>query len=291
MSDQRPTFVELYNRSSFQFDHALHHVTAFDTPALVAISRRLSDGVYCSTAPSAVGDGWKNVGARRLSLQETLEAMDESDSLVLLRHCERDPEFGPIVRSIMDEIVDQVGDELRNDVEAGRATLVISSPGRVTSYHIDAEVNFLLQVRGEKLLYAFDGYDRTLLTDPELEAFYGGDPDGARYKSERQDEAAVYALKPGKGVQLPLHAPHWTQNGSSTSVGLSLNFNLRSSGRSARVYKINRRLRQAGFAPLAPGVSAWEDHLKLAALKSFSVVRPFLRYARAGRAGGGDGRS
>jgi hypothetical protein len=118
--------------------------------------------------------------------------------------------------------------------------------------------------------------------DSELEAFYAGDPDGARYKLDRQNLAQVYPLRPGRGVHLPLHAPHWAQNGTSVSIGLSINFNLRSSARSAKLYKINRRLRKAGFAPVAPGISTIRDELKLAAFQSMSLATPLLRSARSG---------
>ena len=260
-SEQRPQFVTHYNRSSFAFDHSLHLLDIFDVPQLVAMSGRLPDQAYYSTADSVVSDGWKHVGERRAPLAQTLETLSETNSLVLLKHC-----------------VEQVGDELRSDLDVGRATLVISSPRRVTSYHIDAEVNFLLQVRGRKLLHAFDPSDRRILTESELEAFYGGDSDGARYKSDRQSEARVFALTPGMGIHLPLHAPHWAQNLDDVSVGVSLNFNLRSGTRLAKLYKVNNRLRRAGMAPASPGVSAWLDSLKLAAFDGASHCRQLVRH-------------
>ena len=203
--------------------------------------------------------------------------MDESNSLVLLSHCEKDPEFGEVFSRTMSDVIAQVGDVLRSDVEIARSTLIVSSPHRVTSYHIDGEVNFLLQIRGEKSLHAFDPRDKSVLGDDELEAFYCGDFDGARYKSERQDRAKVYDLRPGTGVHLPLHAPHWAQNGASLSIGLSLNFNLRSSARPSAVYKVNHRLRKAGLSPVAPGVSPLQDGLKVAAFQGMSLAKSLLR--------------
>jgi hypothetical protein len=276
--DQRPAFAANYNRSSFTFGHALEGLDIFNAPELAAMSGRLPDPAYYSTADgAAVGDGWKRIGDRRRSLAETLESLTETNSLVLLKHCEKDPEHGWIFRSLMDEVVEHAGDALQADLDAGRATLVISSPRRITSYHIDAEVNFLLQVRGHKLLHVFDPYDREILSEPELEAFYGGDWDGARYKQERQDAARVYPLEPGTGVHLPLHAPHWAQNLDDVSVGISLNFNLKSGARLAKLYKVNNRMRKAGLAPAAPGTSAWQDRIKLAAFAGLSRTRPFVR--------------
>jgi hypothetical protein len=281
VSEQRPEFVRNFNRTSFAFDHALSESDVFALPNLVAMSRRLAEHAYFSTARSSVGDGWKNVGDGRMTLQETLETIGESDSLVLLSHCELDPECGHVFRRIIDDVTAQAGDALRDDVAIARATLVISSPHRVTSYHIDAEANFLLQIRGEKALHVFDPSDKSVLADEELEAFYAGDWDGANYKSERQARAAVYALRPGKGVHMPIHAPHWAQNGAALSIGLSLNFNLRSAARPSAVYKVNRRLRRAGLKPAAPGVSPLRDGLKVAAFRGASLAKSLLRGGRS----------
>jgi hypothetical protein len=281
MPDQRAAFAANYNRTSFAFAHSLHESPIFNTPELIAMAARLPDPAYYSTAQNAVGDGWSSVGDRTASLQQTLETLPERNALVLLKHCERDPEYGPIFRGVMDDVVDQVGDALRTDLDAGRATLVISSPGRVTSYHIDAEVNFLLQVRGHKLLHTFNPNDAGILSDAELEHFYGGDPDGADYKCEREDDARVFTLEPGAGVHLPLHAPHWAQSLDGISVGLSLNFNLRSGARLAKLYKVNKHLRRIGLNPGSPGASSWLDGWKLAAFAGASYVRPRLRSRRA----------
>jgi hypothetical protein len=276
-SSDRPRFVAGYNQSSFAFGHTLWELDLFDIGELVALSERLPDPAYFSTAESSVGDGWKRIGDRRRSLTDTLRTLPETNSLVLLKHCEKDPKHGQVFLRLMEDVIEQVGDGLRDDLDVGRATLVISSPRRVTSYHIDAEVNFLLQVRGRKLLYAFDPHDRSILTESELEAFYGGDWDGARYKKECQTDARVFTLEPGKGVHLPLHAPHWAQNLDDVSVGVSLNFNLRSGSRLAQLYKVNKRLRGVGLRPLAPGVSPWHDRLKLAAFSGMSYLRALLQ--------------
>jgi hypothetical protein len=274
--EQRPTFTETYNRSSFAFDHSLHESDLFDIERLRALAARLPDTPYYSTAKIAVDDGWSHLGEHRPSLDTTMATLAETNSLVLLRHCEKDPEWGELFRRLMGEVVEQAGDALGADLTVGRTTLVISSPHRVTSYHIDAEVNFLLQVRGHKLLHVFNPNDRSILSDAELEAFYGGNYNGAHYKEDREPDASVYELEPGKGVHMPLHAPHWAQNLDDVSVGVSLNFNLTSGARLAKLYKMNNRLRKAGLAPLPPGVSPWRDGIKLTAFAGLERARALL---------------
>jgi hypothetical protein len=282
--EQRPTFTTAYNRSSFSFDHSLHELDLFDLEHLRALAKRLPDPAYYSTAKTTVTDGWKRLGGDRPSLDATMAMLGETNSLVLLKHCEKDPQWGELFRALMREVVEHAGDALGADLDIGRTTIVISSPRRVTPYHIDAEVNFLLQVRGHKLLHVFDSNDSSVLSETELEAFYGGDYDGAHYRAERESEARVYQLEPGRGIHIPLHGPHWAQNQDDVSVGVSLNFNLRSGARLAKLYKMNNRLRKAGFRPTAPGVSAWRDKMKVAAFEGLNAMRS-LRRARPQKAG------
>jgi len=278
--EQRSTFTATYNHSSFAFDHSLHELDLFDIEQLRELAKRLPDTAYYSTADSTVGDGWKRLGAERSSLDATIAMLKETNSLILLKHCEKDPRWGALFRALMREVVEYAGNGLGADLDVGRTTIVISSARRVTPYHIDAEVNFLLQVRGRKLLHVFDSNDRTILSDAELEAFYGGDYDGARYRADRESEARVFPLEPGRGVHIPLHAPHWAQNLDDVSVGVSLNFNLRSAARLAKLYKINNRLRKAGFMPAPPGACAWRDEVKVAAFTGLTGARSLLQLRR-----------
>ncbi len=279
-TDERSRFEENFNRTCFTFDHTLHESPAFDLPNLVEVSKRLPTS-YFSTRAANVADGWNERGMRPpVTLTETVASIGESNSLVLLKGLAEDPEYAPIFRDVLAELEDYVGVALRDDASLWRATIIIGSPHRVTPYHIDAEANFLFQLRGEKILSVFDPTDRTLLTDVELENFYAGDFSAAHYKPERQKDAALEITFPaGMGVHIPLHAPHHVRNGASVSVAVSVNCELRSNVQRRQLYKFNRLMRKSGIAPASPGSSPWQDRLKLAALGGLGFAR---RAARPG---------
>jgi hypothetical protein len=278
-ASQKPLFVEQFNRSCFMFDHSLHQSDLFELENLAELSKRLPDSFY-STTDDSISDGWRSSSTQPRSLHETIATIGESNSLVLLKGLAGDPEFGPLFRDILAELEDTVGETLRADIAEARATLVLSSPRRVTPYHIDAEVNFLLQLRGEKIVNIFDATDRTLLTDLELEAFFTGDINAAKYKKERQRDARVFDFVPGTGLHLPILAPHWTLNGESVSVAISINCSLHSNARTAKIYKLNGKLRSRGLAPLSPGISTWQDRVKLAVVDGFELSRSVGRRER-----------
>jgi hypothetical protein len=261
-------FGQKFNRDSFVFDHELHHHRLYDIDSLIGLARRLGPAsAYWSTRAANVADGWEDNRAHEQTLEDAIAGIEQSDTLVILKNMEQDPVFGPIFGKVVEDMAARVGPALEHDNIHGRGTILISSPRRVTAYHIDADANFLLQLRGEKTVYVFDGTDRNILPEPEVEAFYAGRLNAARYRAEHQAGARAVDFRPGVGVHVPVEWPHWVKNGESMSVSISINYDLRSNAQRARVFRANHRLRRFGLSPAAPGISPWRDMGKIAFVK------------------------
>jgi hypothetical protein len=283
LNDPGGEFARKYNKTSFAFEHGLKGNPLFQLPGLIEYSRRLpADGglAYWSNGAAKVDDRWDKSGGPRYTLQETIANIADNNSLVLLKRVELDPEYGPCVRNLMNTVVNLVGPALGRDIIIGRATILVASPRRLTSYHIDADTNFLFQVHGDKKFSVFDQTDRTIISDQELERYYSGDLNGAKFNEGRQQDARTYDLNAGIGVHVPCMAPHWAKNSENLSVALSINFDLHSIVRLARIYKLNHRLRNYGLNPKPPGISRPRDQFKLAAAGSLAAVRRMLRGQR-----------
>lgn len=258
-------FAQRVNQESFAFCHRLSENPLFEMDCLRALAERQSgnpDCSYMSTGRVDVVDGWSKGVREGQDLVRTIEEIATNDSLVMLKHVERDPVFGPFMQSLLALMVTLSGEAMRSDVIRGRATILIASPQRVTSYHMDADTNFLFQIRGQKLFYVIDGRDRRLVSDQDLERFHAGDANAAQF---HDDGSSCHDFHAGCGLHIPGGWPHWAQNDSSVSVALSLNYDLRSIQRMARIYNANRRLRRLGLHPTPPGRSEWRDQLKLLA--------------------------
>jgi len=282
--DPERQFTRDYNHRCFMFQHWLQGHSLFQLPSLLELAHRQGDrpGLsYCSNGMVEVVDRWEKGLAMHRPAADTIQSIAANDSLVMLKHVEQDPVLGPVVRKLLSRMVELSGDQMREDMIVGRATILIASPRRITSYHIDADTNFLFQIAGDKTFSVFDQTDRALVTDNELENYHGGDANGAVFKTERQSDARTYDFRAGLGIHIPSTAPHWARNGDSVSVALSLNYDLRSIQRSGRIYAINRRLRRLGIEPTPPGVSAWRDRMKLTTAKTTGVVRRLAGRASA----------
>ena len=278
----RQIFTDRYNQASFLFRHELDQHPLFKLPSLLELARRRpadSRHAYWSNGRVDVGQRWDARVAPRRSLEDTVEHIADNDSLAMLKHLEADAVFGPVIREICATVVELAGARMRRDVLEGRGTILIASPGRLTSYHIDSDTNYLFQIAGDKSLSVFDQLDRSLTTHEELERYYDGDPNGAVFKEERQREARVYELSPGWGVHIPSMAAHWACNHAQPSVALSINFDLRSVERLGRIYHFNCKLRRHGFKPRPPGSSALRDVLKLAALHGLGAAQRLTHHA------------
>jgi hypothetical protein len=72
----------------------------------------------------------------------------------------------------------------------------MNSPHRKTAYHIDRECSGLFQIQGSKTISVFDGADREVLPEAEIERFWAVDNNSAIYKPQYQDRATVYEIHP-----------------------------------------------------------------------------------------------
>lgn len=262
------SFAPCRRRESFAFDHVLFRHPAFRLDALAALAARRPDTpafAYWSCGDVRVRDPWAQGTQGKPSLPNTLAGIDDNDSLVILKQVERDAVFGPLLQEILGALADRAGPWFWDERLVGRATFLIASPRRITSYHLDGDTNFLFQLRGHKTLHVFDPRDRQVLSAQELENFFAGDLSAARYRADMQARALRYDLCPGGAVHIPVTAPHWAQNHGQVSIALSVNFDLRSNLRLAQVHRVNRRLRRLGLAPAAPEVSALRDSCKVMA--------------------------
>ncbi|WP_293374338.1 cupin-like domain-containing protein [Nevskia sp.] len=282
LSDPNGDFARHYNRQSFCFEHGLKGNPLFELDSLVALSQRLPahpDFAYWSNGPVSVNDPWEKGMAARHSLQDTIAGIAGNNSIVILKHTEQDPVIGPVLREILSKFVEYAGAQMRDDVIVGESLILVSSPKRITPYHFDAELNYLVQVTGDKTFSVFDHTRALQVTDEELEGYFSGAPSAAKYRDANQANATVYDLKAGQGIHIPVTAPHWVQNGDNISVALSINYELKSVARRAKSYWLNHRLRKLGMTPASPGTSNFRDSLKTASATSLQGLRSLVRAA------------
>lgn len=265
------TFRTHFNRQPFLFRHHICDHPLFALPRLVALAKSLRENLVeynSGTIPVSLPD-WENTPYTGLSAEETIERTAECCSWMVLKRAEHDPEFRHLIARVIDEI-----EPLSQPIEPGmcerEAAVFVSSPGSITPYHMDHEINFLLQIRGSKTVSVFSASDRTVLTERQLESHFAGPAihRNMPFRDEWQERATVFELQPGDGVHIPTTDPHWVKNGDSPSVSLSASFKTAASLRRGRIYHMNATLRGLGLDPAPYGRFAVRDEVKHHALRA-----------------------
>jgi hypothetical protein len=271
--------ISNYNRRPFLFRHHLHEHPLMQLENLVALANRLpSDQVlHCRgrTSFSVDFDAALRAGAS-LSVEGVLQDMQNADAYVMLRHAERDPKYGALAREALDSVRPFI-ETLDPGMVYAAADIFIASPGAITPYHMDREMNFLCQIHGTKDVNLWDQDDRSILSEEEIEHVFARPAmPKPGYKPEYGPKAMHFTLSPGVGVHQPLLAPHAVANGTQMSIAMALTYRSKACHRRIMLHKANYALRRVGLRPRPYGQSPRLDSLKVAAYRSVVEARARL---------------
>jgi hypothetical protein len=239
------------------------------------------EDLYYDMGKVRTGQRWDQIPQAQFSAVEAMQQLESSDAWFIFRHTQRDPDYGELFERGLKEIKEIAGDGVDRHIRQEDIIIFVTSPKRVTPYHIDRECNFLLQISGTKTLHVFDRDDRDILPEEEIERFWAVDNNAPVFRPEYQDRATSYKLMPGNGVHIPVNFPHWLQNDDNISVSLSVNFQFLDSMR-ANVYRTNYYLRKLGLQPSNPGLHSTRDAAKSFAMSCALAARRLVRGGHRG---------
>ncbi|MGH9945858.1 MAG: lysine-specific demethylase [Pyrinomonadaceae bacterium] len=279
---QTNEFEEKFNRLPFPVSHNLAGHPLFELPRLVELAKFLwtlaGHKVVFQEGGAAFADRWDEIPTKALSFIKGINEIQDSNSWVLLKSVQEDPEYQACLDLFVAELSELTNVDLKKEITWIDGYVFIASPGAVTPHHIDHESNFLLQIHGDKNLNVCDPGDRSVLFEEEIESYYAGDLSAAAFKSVSQEKAYVFPMKPGTGAHIPSKGPHWVRNGDDYSISFSINFCMRKTDVKSRVYQCNHYLRKLDFAPTPPGQSAIKDWVKIMALARLGKSKSANKY-------------
>ena len=272
----RPTFDALFGKEPFAIRHRLADHPLFEVSRLLELAKALpKDRVEYNAGDLPVSIDPAKTPLNGLTPEETIRRIAECRSWLVLKNVERDPAYGDLLDACLAEVV-RLGHPLARRIDLREAFIFVSSPGAVTPFHIDPELNFLLQIRGQKTIHVFPREDRSLVDEEVLERFYCGAHRNLAFRDEFQQKAETFVLQSGDGVHVPVTAPHWVENGPEVSISFSITFQTRESERRGIIYRVNRWLRARGLTPTPAEVSGWRDRTKYFAYRVVRRVRRVL---------------
>ena len=256
------TFRACFDRRPFLIGHDLADHPLFEFSRLMRLCRSLPEtSIEYNAGNIPISLAPERTPRNGLSAEETVRRIAECKSWLVLKYVEQEPEYRALLHCCLAEVA-RHSEPLRPGMCLAQGFIFISSPGSVTPYHMDPEHNFLLQIRGSKRIHLFDGRDRSVVSEEELEQFYCGAHRNLSFPKNRETTGWTYELSPGFGLHFPVTAPHYVRNGSEVSVSFSITFRTPDLERRSMVHICNAFLRRRGLRPALAGTHSRRDFLK-----------------------------
>jgi hypothetical protein len=269
---------EQYNRRAFALTHRLHEHPLFAMPEVRALCRRMPrEDVKFRFGPIAADYDFDNsLGAelrRNLTFEDAVDRTEESQAYVAVYNPERDAVFRPLIEALVAEIAVATA-PMDPYLNWFSTYLFVSSRDSVTPYHMDREMNFLLQIRGRKTARLWDPADDEVMSPAQRDELLARASDlRPPYRESFADKAQVFELVAGTGVHHPFIAPHLVETASDLSVTLAITFRTNASDIWTDAHNVNHKLRQWGLSPMRVGRSGTVDAAKAYAIRGFRQLK------------------
>jgi hypothetical protein len=251
-----------FEREAFAVRHRLTDHPLLQLPRLIQLATVLPESsVEYNLADLPIGQDYLATPRNGLTIEQTIRQIEGCKSWMVLKNVERDAEYKALLDECLDEIAPHVHG-MSPQLEHREAFVFVSSPQAVTPYHCDPEHNFLLQIRGDKVMTIFDRGDSRVISDAQMEAMASGAHRNLPYTDDMADLGRPFPMGPGDGVHVPMYCPHWVRVGDAVSISLSVTFRSQVSVRRDAALRVNARLRRFGINPVPPTQSPWRDQVK-----------------------------
>ena len=189
----------------------------------------------------------------RKSVAETMLGAETAQAWMLLRHVQSDPAYRDLIDTVLDSVEQHIG---RPDpgmyYRAG--WIIVSSPRTVTPFHFDPNHGMLLQIRGSKMVYAWDRNDTHVASERARDRYhYRHSMDLLQWQDDFRERAHAFRVRPGTGVYLPLTSPHMVETSDEPSITITCSYNTRATRRCSLVHATHGLIRRTGIEPSPVG--------------------------------------
>jgi Cupin superfamily protein len=213
----------------------------------------------------------------KASLVEAFRHADLSRMRMKLSFIHTQPKYDKVLETMTQELSELTHVDLSKEYRAPMETLFLTSPNEFTPYHIDSEDSFLLQIQGTKTIYIFDGSDKEILKDLDIERYWAQNE--IAFREEIRSRGVRFDMNPGTGVHIPMHFPHMVESGPTSSMSLSIGYESIAFDRD--LFRVNHQLRKLGLNPTPPGKSKVIDTTKMAVFSGAKTITKKLKHLQS----------
>ena len=269
-------------KAPFTLKHGLAGHPLFSLPRLVELAKSMPrDRIEYNSGKVAIGVKPEDVPKIDRPAEDVIAAIETANAWMVIKMVEHDPEY----RALLDGFVSEanlVAGRKADDYSDLQGFIFVSSANATTPFHVDAEENILIQIRGDKFVRTFDNADRSLISEEHMEI------SPSKHRNQKYDpsfeaRATLHELKPGDALHMPYMIPHWVSTGSTYSVSMAMTWKTPEVLRLNKIRLMNGTLRRFGLPQKPPGVSPLMDAVKVMAHDLMRAVIDPLRKSEAAR--------
>jgi Cupin superfamily protein len=267
-------FSDCFRRKPFLFSHNLDSNDLFSTQS----AEKLAEIWSRDSTKSGffyLDRKFREWGSEdhKAGLVEAFRHSDLSRMRMKLSFIHTQPKYDDVLETMTQELSKLTHVDLSKEYRAPMETLFLTSPNEFTPYHIDSEDSFLLQIQGTKTIYIFDGSDKEILKDLDIEKYWAQNE--IAFREEIRSRGVRFDMTPGTGVHIPMHFPHMVESGPTSSMSLSIGYESIAFDRD--IFRVNHQLRKLGLNPTPPGKSKVIDTTKMAVFSGARTITKKLK--------------
>lgn len=272
-----------FPKAPFSVRHELSGHPLFTLPRLVELARRMDrDRIEYWSGAQAVNQKPDETPVVDLTIEETIRRIEDCHAWMVIKNVEDDPDYRLFLEQCLAEVSRAWG-PAGESIDDIQGFIFVSSANSTTPFHVDAEQNMLIQIRGDKHMHVFDNEDRALVPEEAMEI----SPSKHRnqdYRPEFEERATVFEMHEGDGLFLPYMWPHWVKTGERYCISIAVTWKTPSVQRLNKVRFMNGLMRKLGWPQPAPGAWPVLDSAKAGVYTlARALIEPLRRSERSRR--------
>src|SRR6202022_2313859 len=172
-------FRTKFDKYSFAFRHKLARHPVFELGRLMELAQETQSArpmdLYYDAGTIDVNQRWDSTPRPEFSARDAIQRIEHCGAWIVLKRADKNREYATVLKECMSELQEFTGLNLERVMKVQEVILFITSPKRITTYHIDRECSLLLQIQGDKHIRIFHRTAREVFSEEEVGRFWSVD--------------------------------------------------------------------------------------------------------------------
>ena len=273
---------ENFLKHAFKLKHHLAGHPLFELSRLVELAQSMPrDRIEYNSGKVAIGATQAETPKIDMPAVDVIRSIETANAWMVIKMVQDDPAYAELLRTFVVEANTAAGIK-EGEFSELEGFIFISSAGSTTPFHMDAEENILIQIKGDKFVRTFDNSDRQLVSEEAMEISPSKHRNQA-YEEWFEQRATRHSLKPGDALHMPYYMPHWVSTGSSYSISMAMTWKTPEVLRLNKIRLMNGTLRRFGMPQKPPGAKPAIDAAKVVVHDMMRAVIDPIRKSESAR--------